>query len=471
MNNDLSLILAALEETLESPQAGPQWTQGVRMVEEHRPGANGHVWWITETNCVLSTTDLWTLRGKQLLTNNGASESKKFGGKTRKAYGVLVRKLKQAAQEMELALAGVQVEQGKVRDLQRQLKLHREKINESEQLERFLQGLRESFKIRPTPATPPKFPRPKKTSEKTNAGVPTLLCSDWHVGEVVSLDRVGFLNEYNEAIAKQRIARTFDTTLDVLLRHQAGMSYEGIVISLAGDMFSGNIHDELRATNERLVQESLVDMTETLANHIVRVASEFPAVYVPAVSGNHGKADPRSGAKLGAIDNYDYLLYKMVELMVNAKLGSKCNVTFNIARGPDLTYQLYSTKYLLTHGNQSNTSTNSDNFWPTMMKMAAQRQERMRGAHPSSRAFDYMTVGHFHQYGTVNNVIVNGSLKGHCEWAHLNGFAFQAPIQALWLTHPEYGITSHIPIYGENPSEGRRNDAPPITTFDDLYRK
>ena len=33
------------------------------------------------------------------------------------------------------------------------------------------------------------------------------------------------------------------------------------------------------------------------------------------------------------------------------------------------------------------------------------------------------------------------------EYAMKNNFQFQEPIQALWVTHPDYGITASWPIY------------------------
>lgn len=474
MKNTLALILASLRETLESNHTQPQWGPGVQLVEERVPGVDGHVWWISASECPLGASDIALLADRQLLTNNGETVSKKFGRFSRKALGVKVRKLEVAAAARERALAGLQVEEETVRDLRRQLRVSREQVTSVSLMEDFLQDLRALLKVRP-PEPSEKVTRVKRAPGRINAGVPTLLCSDWHVGEVVDPERVNYLNEYNEAIAHARIGRTFDTTLDVLLRHQAGMSYDGIVVALAGDMLSGNIHEDLRVTNERPVQESLLDLAEVLACNIVRVASEFPAVHVPAVSGNHGKAEGKSGAKLAQVENHDYLLYRVVELLVASKLGPrKNNVTFDIPKGSDTSFSLYGTRYLLTHGNQSNTSTNSDNFWPTMAKMAAQRQERLRGGNARAEVFDYLTVGHFHQYGTVNNVIVNGSLKGHCEWAYQNGFTFQAPIQALWTTHPEYGITSHVPIYGEEPdkaAKAARRSEPPIGTNQGMLRR
>lgn len=470
MKNQLSLIHATLQEALSGPFCGTGWGTDIQLVEEHKPGQDGHIWWLAANSKspLLPQTDIEFLKNHGVLLDDGAPLTKRFAKRARLAYGVQVHKLLRAAQAFERKAADVLNSKTRIKELEQQLKIAREAVSASLQTEQFLSELRAAFRIKP-PSAKFKFKRTIPPKGKSNAGVPTLFNSDWHVGEVVEADRVNYLNSYDVDTAKRRITRLYNTTLEVLLHHQAGMSYDGIVLSFGGDMFSGNIHEELRATNDRPVTECLFDLAERISDAILMVAGEFPGVYVPAVSGNHGRIDPRASSKLAQTDNYDYWLYRMVEMQVQAKMGAKCNVEFDIAKSPDLTYSLYGTGYLLTHGDQSNTSTNSDGFWPAMSRMAAQRQERAAsGREPS---FDYMTVGHYHRYGTVGNVIVNGSLKGYCDWAYRNSFAFEHPVQALWITHPDHGITSHIPIYGEALPPNKYAEFPPITTSRHLREK
>lgn len=464
MKNQLSLILATLQEALSGPQAGTAWGADIQLIEEHLPGANGHLWWLQATSKtpLLSPEEIELLANRGLLLDEGRPVSKRFGKLVRKAYGVLVSKLRKSAVAFEQRAGVVLESKARIKELEQQLRVAREAVNGSIREEQFLEGLRAAFRIKKS-SVEFKFNRMRPAKGKANAGVPTLFNSDWHVGEVVEPERVNFVNGYNVDIAQRRIDRVFDTALEVLFHHQSGMSYEGMTLSFGGDMLSGSIHEELRTTNDRPVTECLFDLAERISDAIVRVAAEFPGVYVPAVSGNHGRIDPKSSSKLGQTDNYDYWLYRMVELQVRAKLGSKCNVEFDIPKAPDLIYALYSTRFLLTHGDQSNTSTNSDGFWAAMSRMAAQRQERVTTGRREA-SFEYMTVGHYHRYGTVGNVIVNGSLKGYCDWAYRNGFAFEPPVQALWITHPEHGITSHIPIYGEEMPRNQYGHVPPITT-------
>jgi hypothetical protein len=42
---------------------------------------------------------------------------------------------------------------------------------------------------------------------------------------------------------------------------------------------------------------------------------------------------------------------------------------------------------------------------------------------------------------------VNGSLKGYDEYADANNFDVEQAQQAMWITHPQHGITFRMPIF------------------------
>jgi hypothetical protein len=464
LKNSLSIILYALQDAVQASPGATAWGPEIQVIEEHGEGLNGHVMWVSPQGerPVLTASEITELHeGGYLLHADGKPQSKRFGRLTRKAYGVVFAKLKRGALSVERSATQVQILTQRNKDLEKELRIARETNGAAFDLNSFLGRVASALKVKPSKSTFD-FKRMKPRKVKANAGVPTLLCSDWHWGEVVQLERIDNLNEYNLAIAKERAARTFDTSMEVLFHHQSGMSYEAMVLSFAGDMFSGVIHDELRATNDKPIHDCLVDLTHTLADAIVMMAGEFPGIYIPAVAGNHGRIDLKPTSKNAPVDNYDYLLYKLVEMLVRSRLGDKCNVDFDIAPSLDLNYAVYGTRYLLTHGDQLNSSTNSDDFWASMMKMAARKNER--SARGTQGAFDYMTVGHFHKYGNVGNVIVNGSLKGYCEWVYKKNYSFERPIQALWITHPDHKITSHAPIYGDEPTLDGMHLLPPVTS-------
>jgi hypothetical protein len=62
---------------------------------------------------------------------------------------------------------------------------------------------------------------------------------------------------------------------------------------------------------------------------------------------------------------------------------------------------------------------------------------------------DVHLFGHWHQYLTIPNAIVNGSLKGYCEYARGAAFGYEPPRQALAIVTPERGIVQQMPVYAE----------------------
>ena len=60
--------------------------------------------------------------------------------------------------------------------------------------------------------------------------------------------------------------------------------------------------------------------------------------------------------------------------------------------------------------------------------------------------YDTLIVGHFHTLMQLERFIVNGSLIGLNEYAYNNNFGYEPARQALWLTHPENGITISMPV-------------------------
>lgn len=127
---------------------------------------------------------------------------------------------------------------------------------------------------------------PRKPS---SPGVPTLFLSDLHWGEVVHPSQINGVNRYNLSVARARLRHTVETAVGLLRIIDSGMDYPGIVVPLGGDMVSGNIHDELQATNELNTMPTLLDLFEHLASAIKLMADTFGHVFLPCVSGNHGR--------------------------------------------------------------------------------------------------------------------------------------------------------------------------------------
>ena len=92
-----------------------------------------------------------------------------------------------------------------------------------------------------------------------------LLLSDWHIGENVNPEAVGFINEYNEQIAEERIKQLYNKTLQIINIHRNHSKIEKLHIACLGDMVSGhNLHDELDKTNTLNIAEQVLTTAKLL---------------------------------------------------------------------------------------------------------------------------------------------------------------------------------------------------------------
>lgn len=279
----------------------------------------------------------------------------------------------------------------------------------------------------------------KTTKDHGLTGTPTLFLSDLHWGEYVDPDQIGGVNTYSMQIAKERLQQTVSTTVDLLKTYIAKPNYPGIVVALGGDLFSGDIHEELSETNEATTMESFLDLQGNLMRALTILADEFGHVFVPVVVGNHGRTSRKPRAKGAVKTNFDWLLGKQLEL----GLKHDKRITFRVSESLDTQYKIYGTRYNLTHGDQfSGGSGIAGILSPLMLGDHRKRKRQMAIGQP----YDYMLCGHWHSLFNGRGLIINGSLKGYDEYAYRMNFQFEHPGQALWITHPEHDITYWMPV-------------------------
>lgn len=280
----------------------------------------------------------------------------------------------------------------------------------------------------------------------SDPGVPTLFLSDLHWGERVDPRQIGGVNEFNLSIAHDRMRYTVDTAIHLLRILDRDMNYPGIVLALGGDMISGNIHDELAATNELNTMPTVLDLYENLCAVIKLLADTFGFVFVPCVGGNHGRDTKKTWAKDRNHTSFDWLLYQFLA----RHFKDDARVQFFIPEGSDALFRIYSMRYLLTHGDQFKAG---DSIIGPIGPLFRGNQKKLARQTAVDQAYDVLMCGHWHQYIHTPRLIVNGSMKGYDEYAYQGNFGFEPPQQGLWLTHPRYGVTYRMPVLCEAPKK------------------
>jgi len=282
----------------------------------------------------------------------------------------------------------------------------------------------------------------KRHSDKVT-GVPQLMLSDLHWGEVVDPSQVNGVNEYNLAIAKVRMKKCINTTIE-LLKYKINGNYPGIVVSLAGDMFDGFAlgHLELLINSDADILETFLALQVELASALVALADEFGHVFVPVVVGNHGRLHLKPQAKGAVKNNLDWLLAKQLEI----QLAHDKRIQFHIPNSLDCFYQIYGRTTCLTHGDQFKGGSGIAGLWSAILLGHARKLKRQQAL---GRPFDVLQMGHWHQLTLGKGIIVNSSMVGYDEYAYKNNFAYEVPSQALFINHPTHDLTHWLPVYLE----------------------
>lgn len=305
----------------------------------------------------------------------------------------------------------------------------------------------EIFNLAARPPEPPAWLE-RSAGRIGTRGTPTMIWSDWHIGETVTPAEVGGYNEFNTDIAINRVRRLVDVTIDLAYNHmgRAKTQYPGAVICLGGDMMTGNIHEELLATNDRTPQEQINTLTDILAAAIERMASKFGKVFVPCVVGNHGRDTKKAWLKHQVQTNHEWIIYTNLERYFRRQR----NICIQVAPETDLYFRCQGHRYLLTHGNNLGVG-GGDGIIGAIGPIMRGTVKMGRSEKQIGRDFDTLIMGHWHQLLWLPGCIVNNSLKGYDEFARLVLRApYSRPSQALWFTHPEHGITAKWEVFLES---------------------
>ena len=290
-------------------------------------------------------------------------------------------------------------------------------------------------------AAPPKWLRAK--TKRDHRGIANIMLSDLHLDEVVFPSQMGGVNAYSREIALLRLRSVAEKTCEIANDYIQGISYDGITIWLGGDIFSGNIHEELRNTNESPIMASIDFWIDPMVAALQLLAGEFGHVHVPGVVGNHGRNSHKPVMKNRVEDNFDWLFYRILQ----RELKGDERFTWQLPVTADVTVRHYDHRYLMTHGDQFRGGSGISGIQTPLALGAFRKSKRQQAV---ADPFDTMLLGHFHQYQTLPGIITNGSLKGYDEYASISNFGFEVPQQAFWITTPERGPAFHVAVQPMN---------------------
>jgi hypothetical protein len=329
-----------------------------------------------------------------------------------------------------------------LQDENRELRAQLKELHRSSQTEEIIREIVGSFGETPRDlpkwmTTPPERKRSKITPE-----VPVTIWSDWHLGEVVERAEVNGFNEFNMAVAEERIERLLESTIRLCREWHTGL-YPGIVVNLLGDFVSGGIHAELKATDEEEVIPAALKAADWLVGGLTRIGEHFKRVYVPCACGNHGRNTVKPEFKRYYRKNFDWLVTQIVSRHFS---GDK-RFQFDSRPSNDVHYRVYGERYLACHGDMLGVR-GGDGIIGSIGPIVRGEVKQAGQSSALGFGFDKLIMGHWHQRLWLPRAIVNNALKGFDEFAMKGlGAKPDRPTQALWFVHPEHGKTASWDVY------------------------
>lgn len=317
-----------------------------------------------------------------------------------------------------------------VSELQSELKSTRkDTVLEERLFERFSQAIE---------VVEPRYVEPKVGEKDYDPHEFVLLFSDTHAAEVVDRESTLGMNEYNWDIMLKRMAKIQKSVISYHRNRPYPVSK--LTVALLGDMLSGDIHEELQITNDRTVEEAVVQLANDTARFLQGFVPYFPEpgqIKVVGVPGNHPRRAKKPQAKLSQ-NNADWLMYRFVE----ALLKDQPQFEFDFPRAHYATTMIADNyRLLITHGDGIR-STMPGVPWGGVVRRITTLEQQFQNA---NMPIDYFALGHFHTVNTLEGVgsdtFLNGSVKGLDEYSLHKFGSGRPPKQVLLTFHPRNGHT------------------------------
>jgi hypothetical protein len=326
-----------------------------------------------------------------------------------------------------------------ITDLRRQLLEERRELARSEDLRGAL------FRLAEQPIGSPKWTATPKAAKTRDGKVPTmpiLLTSDFQWGEKISAEELDGVNGFDMKVASQRYQRLISATIEIAQEHMGGKhAYPGIYYLRGGDAISGDIHQELRETNDLQSIPAVRSLVEHESEGIRRLANAFGKVHVVSVPGNHGRTTIKPHSKRYVETNYDTLSAWWLE----SRFAGDARVTWQTPVSGDALFNVYGWQWLLTHGDRIG-SRGGHGFVGPSATIARGMKRLVEYYATLGTRVDTILLGHFHQRMELPWGFCNGCLPGYSEYARDNRLHPSEPSQWLLFCHPKHGITARWPI-------------------------
>lgn len=276
---------------------------------------------------------------------------------------------------------------------------------------------------------------PALRTGKGRVETPILFASDWQWGEVISAAGMGGLGEFNAQIAAQRVKLLGEKAISLAFEHRGQKRYAPLIYIRGGDMISGEIHADLRETNDRQAASAVRELVTHEAALLRMLAKAFGNVVVVSVPGNHGRLTPKPQSKRSALDNMDSL----AGLWLSDIFSGDKRFTFNVPASGDAILDVQGWHIGITHGDRAG-SQGGQGFLGAVATVTRGMKKVHEMYATVGRPLDYVLMGHYHVSMKLEHGFSNGCLPGYSEYARDNRMKPGAPCQWLLFVDQVHGI-------------------------------
>ena len=273
---------------------------------------------------------------------------------------------------------------------------------------------------------------PKQRSKAFTTHRFVLQYSDTHAAEVVNPEEINGINAYNWDIMLRRHQKLQDSVLS--FRENRPYHVDKLHILGLGDAVTGDIHDELRVTNELTLSETCIQLGLDMAEWVEGFIPFFETIQIDAVVGNHGRRSKKPQMKQ-AFDNFDWIAYQVLK----QRLARYPSVSVNVPKSTMAPVMIFDERWLLWHGDGVSSSMVGVP-WGGIIRRAKELAQQYAAI---GIPFDRMAFGHWHEANVIQQgrLLGNGSMKGPDEYGLQRHGGGAPAMQLLHTAHPRRGIT------------------------------
>ena len=294
----------------------------------------------------------------------------------------------------------------------------------------------------------------KQYKLKSGAGdeeVMVAMLSDWQVGKRTP--------NYNWEVCKRRIEHLAERTIRIARFHRTARPINKLHVWCIGDMVEGELifPGQSHQIDASLYRQVMKYTPEILTNYLRMCLTEFDAVEVSCVIGNHGRIGGRSSRDMHPETNADLFFYEVMKLRFQNEPRIKFNIPEAYSEGAwYYVDRIGNYSCLLVHGDQIKGHSTFP-FYGVAKKVLGWKALAADANFPMEDFRD-VAMGHWHTPTNLylNGITVrfNGTTESFNSWAQMQLASMGEPSQKLMFVHPEKGrVTAEYNIQLQLPGE------------------